>query len=97
MPKLKNIPLESGGYHYDTTVYPMDEHIIANEEKEYAAEAIAWVLNGDVLTETQYRRSVQHFVYGMSYREIAYDEGVFFTSVAESISHEQNSINNVKT
>ena len=37
------------------------------------------------MTEKQKRRFIQHYIYGLSLRQIAVKESVYFTSVAESL------------
>lgn len=64
----------------------LDVEIIRNGERQRAMEAAKLLLHSSDLTEIQKRRFVLHFFKGLSYRQIAKREGVFFTSVAESIS-----------
>lgn len=57
-----------------------------NTALKAALKAATLLLDSNDLTEIQRRRFLLHFMQGLSYRQIAEQEGVFFTSVAESVS-----------
>lgn len=63
----------------------VDTLLIHNGEKDQALKAARLLLESDDLTETQRRRFIRHFFEGQSYRQIASQESVHFTSVQESI------------
>lgn len=67
-----------------STGSPDIELIQINDEQNAIAAAMQLLDSGD-LTEIQRRRFILHFFQGLSYRQIARQEGVFFTSVAESM------------
>ncbi len=64
----------------------LDTELIHNSDKKRAIKAAKQLLDSGDLTEVQRRRFILHFFKGVSYRQIAAMEGVFFTSVAESIT-----------
>ena len=68
-----------------STISP-DMELIHKADKKKAIEAARQLINSGELTEVQKRRFILHFFGGHSYRQIAAIEGVFFTSVAESIT-----------
>lgn len=63
-----------------------DAELIHKTDERQALQAAKLLLESGDLTDTQKRRFILHFFQGLSYRQIAKCEGVFFTSVAESIS-----------
>ncbi|MGC6173089.1 RNA polymerase subunit sigma-24 [Lacrimispora sp. 38-1] len=65
---------------------PLDTELIHKNESKRAMTAAKKLLDSGELTEIQRRRFILHFFKGYSYRKIAAIEGVFFTSVAESIT-----------
>lgn len=62
-----------------------DMDLIHKIDMGQAAKAAGKLLNSGDLTDVQKRRFILHFYRGLSYRQIAAREGVFFTSVAESV------------
>ena len=62
-----------------------DTQLIRQKDELDALKAAKKLLEDKELTEIQERRFILHFFKGLSYLEIARLEGVFFTSVAESI------------
>lgn len=62
-----------------------DVELIQNNDEQNALAAAMQLLDSGDLTEIQQRRFILHFFQGLSYRQIARQEGVFFTSVAESL------------
>ena len=64
---------------------PLDTQLIRQHDEQNALEAARKLLDDKELTEVQERRFLLHFFKGLSYRDIARLEGVYFTSVAESI------------
>lgn len=62
-----------------------EEQLIHDEEKEHIREVANQLLDSKTLTETQERRFKKHYVEGLSYRSIAQQEGVHFTSIQECI------------
>ena len=64
---------------------PPDMLLIHNSDKGQALKAARLLLDSGELTEVQRRRFVLHFFKGLSYRQIAAQESVHFTSVQESI------------
>jgi DNA-directed RNA polymerase specialized sigma24 family protein len=64
----------------------LDTELIHRSDAKKAMEAAQLLLESGELTEVQKRRFLLHFFKGFSYRQIAALEGVFFTSVAESIT-----------
>lgn len=69
-----------------------DTELIHKSDTRQAMEAARQLLESEELTETQRRRFILHFFKGYSYRKIAAMEGVFFTSVAESIVAASNKL-----
>ena len=69
----------------DEEVSSLDISLIEQEEKEEMTKAVKQLLNNRDLTFIQRRRFYLHFFEGMSYREIAKQEGIFYTSVRDSI------------
>lgn len=69
----------------DDVVSPLDISLIEREEKEQIREAVKQVLGNGDLTLIQKRRFYLHFFEGMSYREIAKQEGIYYTSVRDCI------------
>ena len=69
----------------DEEVSSLDISLIEKEEKEEMTKAVKQLLNNRDLTFIQRRRFYLHFFEGMSYREIAKQEGIFYTSVRDSI------------
>ena len=69
----------------DEEVSPLDISLIEQEEKEEMTKAVKQLLNNKDLTLIQRRRFYLHFFEGMSYREIAKQEGIYYTSVRDSI------------
>ena len=65
---------------------PLEDEYEQNQELANAGKAMRMLLDSGMLTETQERRALLHFYEGLSLRQIADREGVFFTSVAESIA-----------
>ncbi|MBS4931613.1 MAG: sigma-70 family RNA polymerase sigma factor [Clostridiales bacterium] len=63
----------------------LDIRLIEQEEKEEMTKAVKQLLNNKDLTFIQRRRFYLHFFEGMSYREIAKQEGIYYTSVRDSI------------
>lgn len=63
----------------------LDIRLIKQEEKEEMTKAVKQLLNNKDLTFIQRRRFYLHFFEGMSYREIAKQEGIYYTSVRDSI------------
>ena len=63
----------------------LDALLVEKSEKKNALLAAQSLLESGELTEVQRRRFIQHFFSGLSYREIAQRENVFFTSIAESV------------
>ncbi|MFI3214337.1 MAG: RNA polymerase subunit sigma-24, partial [Eubacteriales bacterium] len=61
------------------------QNMVERDDKAKVMLAAKELLKKGKLTEVQKRRFIQHYFMGKSYREIAKKEGVFFTSVAESI------------
>lgn len=64
----------------------LDTELIHKSDAKKAMEAAQLLLESGELTEVQKRRFLLHFFKGFSYRQIAALEGIFFTSVAESIA-----------
>lgn len=69
----------------DEEVSSLDISLIEKEEKEEMTKAVKQLLNNRDLTFIQRRRFYLHFFEGMSYREIAKQEGIYYTSVRDSI------------
>ena len=69
----------------DEEVSSLDISLIEQEEKEEMTKAVKQLLNNKDLTFIQRRRFYLHFFEGMSYREIAKQEGIYYTSVRDSI------------
>lgn len=67
------------------TMVSIDTELIHKADKQDAMKATELLLNNDYLTEVQQRRFILHFYQGLSYRKIAEQESVHFTSVQESI------------
>lgn len=65
---------------------PLDTELIHKSNIKKVMDAAKQLLNNGNLTEVQRRRFILHFFKGVSYRQIAEIEGVFFTSVAESVT-----------
>lgn len=63
----------------------LDTELIHKQESRNALRAARQLLASSELTEVQRRRFILHFFEGLSYRQIAKQESVFFTSVAESV------------
>lgn len=63
----------------------LDVKLIQDNDERNAITAAMLLLDSGDLTEVQRRRFILHFFQGLSYRQIARLEGVFFTSVAESL------------
>ena len=63
----------------------VDTLLIHNSDKGQALKAARLLLESGDLTEVQRRRFIRHFFEGQSYRQIAGQDGVHFTSVQESI------------
>lgn len=63
----------------------LDTELIHRQDGGNALKAARQLLDSSELTEVQRRRFILHFFEGLSYRQIAKREGVFFTSVAESV------------
>lgn len=70
--------------HYSTR--PLDEEYIEVQNRAYALQAVRQLLRSGVLTEKQRRRFILYYFGGLTIRKIAEKEGVFFTSVAESLT-----------
>ena len=64
---------------------PPDMELIQDNDKQNALAAAMQLLDSGDLTEIQRRRFILHFFQGLSYRQIADQENVHFTSVQESI------------
>lgn len=64
---------------------PLDEEYCENEERQRMMKAVIKLFDEGKMTEKQKQRFIQHFFHGKSFRVIAKEEGVFFTSVAKSI------------
>ena len=62
-----------------------DMELIQNTDEQNARAAAMQLLDSGDLTEIQRRRFILHFFQGLSYRQIAHQENVHFTSVQESI------------
>ena len=62
-----------------------DLELIENNDEQNAIAAATQLLDSGDLTEIQRRRFILHFFQGLSYRQIADQENVHFTSVQESI------------
>lgn len=60
--------------------------LIHNKDKEQILKAVKLLLREKKLTDVQRRRFINHFYKGLSYRQIADQEKVHFTSVQESIN-----------
>lgn len=60
----------------------VDTLLIHNSDKGQALKAARLLLESGDLTEVQRRRFIRHFFEGQSYRQIAGQEGVHFTSVS---------------
>lgn len=71
---------------------PLDEQYIEVQDRQCASKAITFLLDGDALTETQRRRFVLHFIKGLSLREIAAMEGVYFNAIAQSVNSAMDKI-----
>lgn len=69
----------------DEEVSSLDISLVEKEEKEEMTKAVKQLLNNRDLTFIQRRRFYLHFFEGMSYREIAKQEGIYYTSVRDSI------------
>lgn len=64
----------------------LDVELMHKSDEINAMKAAKQLLDSGELTEVQQRRFIHHFINGLSYRQIAHQEGVFFTSVAESVN-----------
>lgn len=62
-----------------------DMELIENNDEQNAIAAAMRLLDSGDLTEVQRKRFILHFFQGLSYRQIADQENVHFTSVRESI------------
>jgi len=65
---------------------PLDEEYLEMKDRRYAREAVRQLMDSGKLTEVQKRRFVLYYFKGLSIRQIAKQEDVFFTSVAESLN-----------
>ena len=65
---------------------PIDVELIQKGDEKNAIDAAERLLDSGDLTEIQRRRFILHYFKGLSIRKIAEHEGVFFTSVAESLA-----------
>lgn len=65
---------------------PLESDLIHKSDSKKVMDAAKQLLNSGNLTVVQRRRFIMHFFKGVSYRQIAMIEGVFFTSVAESVT-----------
>lgn len=63
----------------------VDTLLIHNSDKGQVLKAAKLLLESRELTEVQRRRFIKHFFEGQSYRKIAAQENVHFTSIQESI------------
>lgn len=82
----KNVTIHGMEDSRDLGGVPLDEQYIEKLDKQYAAEAIARLLESGMLTETQRRRFILHIVNGLSLRETARVENVTFHAIAQSMS-----------
>lgn len=73
----------------------IDEEIIHKQDRQGALQAAHILLKGSELTEIQKRRFIAHYFQNKSYRKIAEEEGVFFTSVAESVGRATQKLKNI--
>jgi hypothetical protein len=64
---------------------PLEEEYAEIKEQYYTIEAVCRLFESGLLTETQKRRFILYFFKEMSFRQIAAQENVHFTSVEESI------------
>ena len=63
----------------------LDDEYIESEEKKRLVVAVDKLFREGRMTEKQKRRFIQHYIRGLSLRQIAVKESVYFTSVAESL------------
>ena len=64
---------------------PLDDEYIESEEKKRLMIAVDKLFREGRMTQKQKRRFIQHYIYGLSLRQIAAAEAVHFTSVEESL------------
>ena len=64
----------------------LDEEYLEVKDRSYALEAVRQLMDSGKLTEVQKHRFILYYFKGLSIRQIAKQEGVFFTSVAESLN-----------
>lgn len=69
----------------DSVAESVLENMITKEMSEEVQQAFKILLLSGALTDKQKKRFIAHFIYNLSYRQIAENEGVHFTSVQESI------------
>lgn len=63
----------------------LDDEYIESEEKKRLMIAVDKLFREGRMTEKQKRRFIQHYIYGLSLRQIAAAEAVHFTSVKENL------------
>ena len=63
----------------------LDDEYIESEEKKRLMIAVDKLFREGRMTQKQKRRFIQHYIYGLSLRQIAAAEAVHFTSVEESL------------
>ena len=63
----------------------LDDEYIESEEKKRLMIAVDKLFREGRMTQKQKRRFIQHYIYGLSFRQIAAAEAVHFTSVEESL------------
>ena len=63
----------------------LDDEYIESEEKKRLMIAVDKLFREGRMTQKQQRRFIQHYIYGLSLRQIAAAEAVHFTSVEESL------------
>ena len=63
----------------------LDDEYIESEEKKRVMIAVDKLFREGRMTQKQKRRFIQHYIYGLSLRQIAAAEAVHFTSVEESL------------
>lgn len=80
----KKISLNSLEETENCAACPLDEEYIESEERQRVMRAVDKLFTEGRMTEKQKRRFVQHYILGLSLRQIAAIESVHFTSVDES-------------
>ena len=81
----KQVPLNGLEETESCATCPLEEEYIESVDRQRVMRAVDKLFREGRLTEKQKRRFVQHYIHGLSLRQIAAMESVHFSSINESL------------